>query len=524
MKDTSLISFVKKHIEDDYAMNVFYYSVKKTFIERNYSLYGFSSFFIDGRFLGESLKVTSNANYRTPLHALGCLMSIRLLMINHKYIKLCDDDSLIVVSKPRETFQWVSIMSLILDNWDDSEVKMLYQMIENYYYDEEFSEEEKDEFQKTVVAPEYKNEKAYYKHLAQKTTGVSDCIIGNNAFLEAKFKKYSVSKDIAYVGNTAFAYCDELEALEFEGKTMFGTFPIIECNNLRQIIVPDGLQSYYAGCLPYYKALITEKQHSNGTQIKETNSIKAEEPRKDTGESEVEHVYVDIPSADSYTEIEVPIQEKQAPVTKEEARLPIDEKILQKVFDKVASSYKFFWLMAIISLAKEKHHLTLSFDDITIRMAAMAWPIVFEDDIDLGSGDIMKNHLENVIKHTKLIKGATSNVVENYLKQHYSSQGVDIILAPLMKNVPYRFLSPWIKYTTDAEVIEKSCAKSFNGLYAIHSKYIVLDEEWWEYIDAHYLEVSDFAMRSFIAYAKKYNNDMKLVKLMTTGWQLIKNT
>ena len=29
--------------------------------------------------------------------------------------------------------------------------------------------------------------------------------------------------------------------LEFEGKTMFGTFPIIECNNLRQIIVPDGL-------------------------------------------------------------------------------------------------------------------------------------------------------------------------------------------------------------------------------------------------------------------------------------------
>ena len=71
-------------------------------------------------------------------------------------------------------------------------------------------------------------------------------------------------------------------------------------------------------------------------------------------------------------------------------------------------------------------------------------------------------------------------------------------------------------------MIEKSCAKSFNGLYAIHSKYIVLDEEWWEYIDAHYLEICDFAMRSFITYAKKYNSDMKLVKLMTTGWQLIK--
>ena len=522
MKDTSLISFVKKHIEDDYAMNVFYYSVKKTIIERNYSLYGSSYFFIDGRFLGESLKVTSKANYRTPLHALGCLLSIRLLMINHNCIKLCDDDSLIVVSKPRETFQWVNIMSLILDSWDDDEVKMLYQMIEDYYYDEEFSEEEKDEFQKTVVAPEFRNEKPYYKHLAQKTTGVSDCIIGNNAFLEANFKKYSVSKDIVYVGNTAFAYCDELETLEFEGKTMFGTFPIIECNNLKQIIVPDGLQSYYADCLPFYKALITDNQHSKGTQIKETISIKAEKQSKVTGELEIEHVYVDIPSAEPFTEIEVPIEEKQALVAKEEDRLPIDEKRLQSVFDKVATSYKFFWLMAILSLAKEKSHLTLSFDDITIRMAAMAWPIVFEDDIDLGHIDQMKSYLEGVVKKTKLIKGATSHVVENYLKQHYSSQGVDKILSPLMKNVPYRFLSPWIKYTTDAEVIEKSCAKSFNGLYAIHSKFIVLDEEWWEYIDAHYLEICDFTMRSFIAYAKKYNNDIKLVKLMTTGLQLIR--
>ena len=152
----------------------------------------------------------------------------------------------------------------------------------------------------------------------------------------------------------------------------------------------------------------------------------------------------------------------------------------------------------------------------------MAWPIVFEDDIDLGHSDIMKSYLEGVAKKTKLIKAATSNVVENHLKQHYSSQGVDKILSPLMKNVPYRFLSPWIKYTTDAEVIEKSCAKSFNGLYAIHSKYIVLDEEWWDYIYANYNDICDFAMRSFIEYSKKYNNDLKLLKLKTSGWPMIK--
>ena len=91
-----------------------------------------------------------------------------------------------------------------------------------------------------------------------------------------------------------------------------------------------------------------------------------------------------------------------------------------------------------------------------------------------------------------------------------------------MKNVPYRFLSPWIKYTTDEEVIEKSCSKSFNGLYAIYSKYIVLDEEWWDYINEQYWDVCDFSLRSFVTYLKKYNSDIKLVKLMTTGWSFVK--
>ena len=187
-----------------------------------------------------------------------------------------------------------------------------------------------------------------------------------------------------------------------------------------------------------------------------------------------------------------------------------------------ASSYKYFWLMAILSLAKEKEILSLSFQDITIRMAAMAWPIVYEDEIDLGSRDMMKNYLDEVVKKTTLIKAASSNVVDKYLSQHYTSQGVNKILSPLMKNVPYRFLSPWIKYTTDEEVIEKSNAKNYNGIYSLHSDHIVIDEEWWKYLKEHYLEICDFTMRSFISYAKQFNNDLKLLKLMTTGWSLIK--
>jgi len=522
MKNVSLISFIKNSVEDDYAMKVFYNIVKSSFVDNGFSLMSVPSVYIDGRFLGEVTNVSLRAKYnKTPNHVLALLLSIRLLMLNPKFIKFCNEDKLIIASRTDESFQWVEFMACILDNWEDGDIKMLYSMLENYYFDEEFTEEEKEEFRGTIEIPEYRNEKAYYKGLARTTSGVANDVIGNNAFLEASIRKYVVTKDIAFVGDTAFSYCESLETLEFEGKTMFGTFPIVECNNLKQIIVPNGLKSYYAECLPYYKSLIIEKQDSGLISQKEEEPEHKEEPKQKFDESQIEHVYVDIPSAEPYTEIEVSVPEENTSVT-EEGRKPIDVKILQAVFDKVASSYKFFWMMAIISLAKEKHHLAISFDDITIRMAAMAWPIVFEDDIDLGHSDIMKSYLEGVAKKTKLIKAATSNVVENHLKQHYSSQGVDKILSPLMKNVPYRFLSPWIKYTTDAEVIEKSCAKSFNGLYAIHSKYIVLDEEWWDYIYANYNDICDFAMRSFIEYSKKYNSDLKLLKLKTSGWPMIK--
>jgi hypothetical protein len=523
MKNVSLFSFIKNSVEDDYAMNVFYNIVKSSFVDNGFSLKSVPSVYIDGRFFGEVTNISLRAKYnKTPNHVLALLLSIRLLIINPKLVKYCNDDKLIIASRIDESFQWIEFMACILDNWEDGDIKMLYSMLENYYFDEEFTEEEKEKFRDTIEIPEYRNEKAYYKGLARTTSGVANDVIGNNAFLEAEIRKYAVTKDIEFVGDTAFSYCKNLETLEFKGKTMFGTFPIVECNNLKQIIVPNGLLSYYRECLPYYKSLIIEKQDSGLISPKKEEPEHKKEPKQEFDDSQIEHIYVDVPSAEPYTEIEVPVEEEQTAVTEEEERKPIEVKKLQTVFDKVASSYKFFWMMAIISLAKEKHHLAISFDDITIRMASMAWPIVFEDDIDFGHNDIMKSYLEGVAKKTKLIKAATSNVVENHLKQHYSSQGVDKILSPLMKNVPYRFLSPWIKYTTDAEVIEKSCAKSFNGLYAIHSKYIVLDEEWWDYIYANYNDICDFAMRSFIEYSKKYNNDLKLLKLKTSGWPMIK--
>lgn len=523
-----LYKLIKKNITDSYFLEVLYYHIRKALIMKEFNLSEVETLRISGKYLGYDLAVNLDGNFNNVIRSLNIALSLRAFILDSSYMKTVYDDKLLFGTIDSNFLSWESHRA-IMELMNDEEFSNIYQMIIEYKDNWKISQDLKDAFNDKTIDPGYHHLKDFCEKLAGREDYHGETVIKNNFFLCDKMEEFVVSKIVDYIGNTAFAYCANLKKITFEDKVLFGKFPIIECEKLRKIVVPTDLIDYYKNQLPYYEGIIKDNDSIEEEDVvpdtKEESIADSQEeisPQSMDKNSEIEYVYVDIPSAEPYTEVEVPVQEEHNPVAEDEERMPIDIKKLQTVFDKVASSYKFFWMMAIISLAKEKHHLTLSFDDITIRMAAMAWPIVFEDDIDLGNSDIMKSYLEGVVKNTKLIKGATSNVVENYLKQHYFSQGVDKILSPLMKNVPYRFLSPWIKYTTDAEVIEKSCAKSFNGLYAIHSNHIVLDEEWWDYIDAHYLEICDFSMRSFIAYAKKYNNDIKLVKLMTTGWQLIK--
>lgn len=202
------------------------------------------------------------------------------------------------------------------------------------------------------------------------------------------------------------------------------------------------------------------------------------------------------------------------------ASVPIDIKKLDYIFEKKATSYKYFWFMAIISLAKDKKILTISYKDIVIRMATLAWPIVFEYEIDLGKSDMIAKYLNDILRHSTLIKNISSKVVEAYLNVYYESDGIGKILEPLLKNVPYRFLSPWIRYTTNEEVVEKSNSADSACLYALQDNNIVLNEEWWEYIQKNYTRICNSAERSFVTYLEPQNNHHKLAKFMSKGWNI----
>lgn len=517
MKKISLVKYIRQSIEDEYAMNVLYHCLKKKFLDIDFVSRDMYEFVLDGRFHGEPISLSFRTRYKSPCHSLALLLSLRALICNKKYIDLCEDDNLIFLPRPNESFQWVLFTSFIMDNWDDDEFKMLYSMMESAYFDEELSEKEIEEFRDSISIPEFMNEDLYYRSLSAQTKGVGAQVIGNNAFVDVDIDRFVVNREIEFVGNTAFAFCNNLHTLVFEGKTKFGKFPIIECPKLLQIVVPSEHFDYYRKALSFYSEVLCTEETIFKEKTKDKKKQYIDEKKSSLDKDEIEHVFVVNPSTDLNAEHNVvsydtPEKQGETPAIQKRTE-SIDSKMLEQVFDKKVNSYKYLWLLAILTLTKERGILAISFKDITIRMASFAWPLLFDDDIDFGNSDLMRKYLSDVMKKTSLIRTASQKVVESYMRQHYDSQGISKILAPLVKNVPYRFLTPWIKFSTAEEVAAKSNAKGYNGLYAIYKDGILLDEDWWEYIEENYDKIYSFAFDSFVEYVSQYNNPMKLIKL-----------
>lgn len=338
------------------------------------------------------------------------------------------------------------------------------------------------------------------------------------AFEDSCLQSISLPDTIEILGTNIFNGCNNLTKLiihvedpnEIEvHKECFVGFNKKQC----RLIVPEGCKDKYSSHEMFKDFLSIEEIKSE----EDEERIPQKEQSQAIDESEIEQVYVGIPSADPYTEIEY---ENETEEEVKEPRVPIDPMKLEKIFEKKATSYKYFWFMAIISLAKEKKSLTISYKDIVVRMASLAWPIVFDYKIDLGNNDMIANYLNDIIKSTNLPQAVSSKVVEAYLSVYYESDGIGKILGPLLKNVPYRFLSPWIPYTNDEEVIEKSNSGDYACLYALCDDHIVLNEEWWDYIKKRILILSDFTKRSFASYLQTKNGQWKIKKFMSAGWSL----
>lgn len=201
-----------------------------------------------------------------------------------------------------------------------------------------------------------------------------------------------------------------------------------------------------------------------------------------------------------YYKAPIEIVNTTEPDTKSLPQEDID--MLQRVFDSKATSYKYFWFMSLLQLFYDKEEAEIEFNKILVKMVANAWKYVFVEDGEFSLSDQLPLYLQSIKIRTHLKSKSSKEEVERVVAEQYDKLKLGKILSPLLKNVPYRFLSPWIRFSGNNDVITKSKDPNINSLYELYDDHITIKEMWKDYLFEHYDEVMESIESDLKSYLK----------------------
>lgn len=171
-------------------------------------------------------------------------------------------------------------------------------------------------------------------------------------------------------------------------------------------------------------------------------------------------------------------------------------------FDKKATSYKFFWFLSIIQIYKVTKKESIMFKDILIKMVSVAWRYVFMERSEFPKIDQFPTYLDTIDKKIKSNKSTKGIVIDSILLDYYDKWELNTLLSPLLKNVPYRFLSPWIPFTSNDDVVAKSKMNETRCPYALYDDHITINPIWGVYLIDNYDMIEKFIEKELRVYLK----------------------
>jgi hypothetical protein len=194
-------------------------------------------------------------------------------------------------------------------------------------------------------------------------------------------------------------------------------------------------------------------------------------------------------------------------------KLPVSS--LSRIFENTTATYKFYWFVAIMDIVVKEHKTRISFWEIIAGMIAESWYPIHYFKLSFGKSDSLFVKSLEIQKEYQISIESDKEKIKNLLVDNLKETKKFLKIFSI--NVPYRFLSPWIRYTYDEEVIAKSQLFENNALYAIYNDEIVINDLWVEYLTKHYKILRDFAFWNLTEFLQKRNPNVpdvpsKLIK------------
>ena len=196
-------------------------------------------------------------------------------------------------------------------------------------------------------------------------------------------------------------------------------------------------------------------------------------------------------------------------------KLPISA--LAGIFNNTSATYKFYWFVAMMEIVVKERKTKISFWEIIAGMIAESWYPIHYFKLSFGKSDSLYMQSLTLQQELNIPIDADKKKIKQLLIDNINDNHIKSLLRVFSLNVPYRFLSPWIKYTSDKNVISRSQQFENECLYAINDEYIEVNRKWIDYLSEHYLILKDFAFWNLTDFLQKRNPNVpnlpsKLIK------------
>jgi hypothetical protein len=153
-------------------------------------------------------------------------------------------------------------------------------------------------------------------------------------------------------------------------------------------------------------------------------------------------------------------------------------------------------------------------------MVAEAWYPIHYFRLSFGKSDSFYNQIVEIQQILNIPINAKKSDIKKIILANIETPRIKRILNVFKLNVPYRFLSPWIKYTSDTQVTRQSQSFTNNCLYAINGETIQINPQWEQFLNDNYLILRDYTFWNLADFIQKRNPNVpdvpsKLVKPIT---------
>jgi len=195
----------------------------------------------------------------------------------------------------------------------------------------------------------------------------------------------------------------------------------------------------------------------------------------------------------------------------------LDTKVLTQIFNNTVATYKYYWFVSIIDILVKEQRRKISFWEVIVGMIAEAWYPIHYFRLSFGKADSLYIQIVELQKVLNIPIDAKKDDIKKKIFYNLNDPKIKGLLRVFTLNVPYRFLSPWINYTTDYHVIEQSQLFTNNCMYSINGDSIEINPRWENYLNENYLILKDFTFWNLTVFLQKRNPNVpdvpsKLVK------------